>query len=281
MNSDPGANSVLGGYSRRQSDTRWHTSGPLILRVADSEDMDPEKDAYGRLLRAHHEGEESFEIVERDDGFVGSPADPEIYFLESDDWPARETEAIERVRGRVLDVGCGAGRHALHLQERGFDVTGIDASPGAVEVCEARGLDDARVLPVEDADALGDDSFDAALLMGNNFGLVGTRDTAPEVLETLARITTPGAALIAESRDPLATDDPAHRKYHERNLRRGRLPGALRIRVRFRRYATDWFDYLMASPAEMEYLVRDTPWRVDEIVHGDDGPSYVGVLRKA
>ena len=242
--------------------------------------MDPEKDAFGRLLRAHHDGEESFEVVERDDGFVGSPMDPSLYFLESGSWPLRETEAIERVRGRVLDVGCGAGRHALSLQERGFEVTGIDASPGAVEVCEERGLDDARVLPVERVASLGADAFDAVLMMGNNFGLVGTRDAASERLEALASVTAPDAVLLAESRDPHATDDPAHLEYHERNLRRGRMSGALRIRVRFRRYATDWFDYLMASPAEMEYLVRDTPWRVDEVVRGDDGPSYVGVLRK-
>ena len=52
--------------------------------------------------------------------------------------------AMEFVRGRVLDMGVGAGRHALHLQAQGHDVVGIDNSPKAVEVCRLRGLEDAR-----------------------------------------------------------------------------------------------------------------------------------------
>lgn len=47
-------------------------------------------------------------------------------FRDFKDMPKLEQKALQLVKGRVLDVGCGAGSHALYLQEKGFDVTAID-----------------------------------------------------------------------------------------------------------------------------------------------------------
>lgn len=179
---------------------------------------------------------------------------------------------------RVLDIGCGAGRHALYLQERGHEVVAIDVSPNAVQVSRDRGLSDVRKLGIESVTGL-EGPFDTILMLGNNFGLVGTRETAPARLEDLASIAAPGATLLAESRDPYATDDPAHLDYHDRNENRGRLGGALRIRVRYRRYATPWFDYLLASPDEMASILEGRSWRLSERIDDpEESAEYIGVL---
>jgi SAM-dependent methyltransferase len=89
-------------------------------------------DAYGRLIYDHWQGKEAIEIVEREDGFISVSGGPVVYFSAYTDWPAYEQEAMAYARGRVLDIGCGAGRHALYLQEQGLVVTGIDNSPVAV-----------------------------------------------------------------------------------------------------------------------------------------------------
>jgi SAM-dependent methyltransferase len=49
-----------------------------------------------------------------------------------------ETGAI---RGRVLDVGCGTGEHALMAAGMGLEATGIDSSPAAIALAEAKGRD--------------------------------------------------------------------------------------------------------------------------------------------
>src|SRR5262245_66440757 len=86
------------------------------------------------------------EIVEREDGFINaSVTGPAMYFAPFRRWPAHHRAAMRLVRGRVLDVGAGAGRVSLHLQERGHDVVAIDHSPGALEVCRRRGVVDARL----------------------------------------------------------------------------------------------------------------------------------------
>ncbi|MFC7141068.1 class I SAM-dependent methyltransferase [Halosimplex aquaticum] len=244
-----------------------------------------EDDAIGAMLRDYRDGGDGYEIVERDDGWIGISAGGEYYFSGPEEWPEIERRAIDHVEGRVLDVGCGAGRHALALQGRGHDVTAIDVSPGAVEVAEDRGVEDARVVDVADvAEAFDPGSFDTILMLGNNFGLVGTAETAPERLRDLAEVATEDATLIAQSRDPVVTDDEHHRAYHEKNRERGRLPGALRMRVRYEVHASDWFDYLMAAPDTMEELVADTPWDLSETIEPDEqvtdpGGDYVGIVR--
>jgi cyclopropane fatty-acyl-phospholipid synthase-like methyltransferase len=178
----------------------------------------------------------------------------------------------------VLDVGCGAGRVALHLQERGHDVVAIDLSPLAVEVCRWRGVKDVRELSVTQVGrALG--RFDTIVMFGNNFGLMGSRRRAPWLLRRFRSIANEGARILAESVNPYTTEKPEHLEYHERNRRRGRMPGQLRIRLRHQAYATPWFDYLLASPEEMAELAEGTGWELTRVI--DEGEYvYVGVLER-
>jgi SAM-dependent methyltransferase len=80
---------------------------------------------------------------------------------------------------RVLDVGCGPGRHALALAARGVEVVGVDISAdfvaAATERARAAGLDRLASFEVGDARDLGlDQAFDAAIsLCQGAFGLSG------------------------------------------------------------------------------------------------------------
>src|SRR3954447_10710389 len=139
--------------------------------------LEDHEDAVGRMLLEALEGRRVVEIVERDDGYIDGSATPLLYLRPFRRWPAHHRRAMRLVRGRVLDIGAGAGRVALHLQARGHDVVSIDVSPGAVEVCRRPGVRDARVCAIEDMDeSLG--SFDTFVLLGNNFGLLASRAKA-------------------------------------------------------------------------------------------------------
>jgi SAM-dependent methyltransferase len=238
-----------------------------------------DEDAYGRLLLAYLEGNRvSREIVERDDGFIDSGFGPAVYFEPFRRWPAHQRRAKRFVRGRVLDVGAGAGRVALQLQERGHGVVAIDISPLAIEVCRRRGVRDARVCAFERIDeSLG--RFDTVVMWGNNFGLFGGPAQAKRMLRRLHRLTSDEARIVAESRSPYGTDDPDHLAYHERNRQRGRMAGQLRIRIRHRSYTTPWFDYLIVSPEEMDQLLAGSGWHIARLIEGD-GDVYAAVIEK-
>jgi len=129
------------------------------------------EDAFGHLLSDCLAGRRVVEVVERDDGCVFTGA-ADWYLAAFRSWWPQERRAMRFVRGRVLDLGCGAGRVGLHLQSRGFEVVGIDVSPLAVEVARRRGLADARLGTLERA-LREDERFDTILLLGNNLGLLG------------------------------------------------------------------------------------------------------------
>jgi SAM-dependent methyltransferase len=236
------------------------------------------EDAFGHEILDHFKGTPTVEIVERDDGYIMASSGPHLYFAPYEEWWDCEKEAMTYVRGRVLDVGCGAGRHALYLQERGHDVLGIDLSPLAVKVSRERGVRNVQVLPLT---AIGPKlgAFDTILMLGNNFALFGKPDRARRLLRRFHRITPETGCVIAQTRDPYQTDEPEHLEYHERNRHLGRMPGEARIRVLYKRHRTPWFDFLMVSKGEMSALVEGTGWTLSRTIEEKNG-IYVAVLTK-
>ena len=236
------------------------------------------QDAFGRGMYDYFKSKSGLEIVERDDGYIAFSGGPAAYFHEYKRWPAYQRQAMRYARGRVLDIGCGAGRHSLHLQKKGLDVLGIDTSPLAIKVSRLRGLRKAKTMSISQVNSkLG--TFDTFLMLGNNFGLFGSFAGARRLLKRFHAMSTDGARIIAESLDPYKTSDPYHLAYEKRNRRRGRMSGQLRIRVRYKSIATPWFAYLLASPGEVEKILKGTGWRLARILQGKDA-RYVAVIVK-
>jgi len=227
---------------------------------------------------ASYNGEWALEIVERDDGLITYSRLPEHYFSNYKDWPLIEKKAMEFVKGKVLDIGCGAGRHSLYLQEKGFDVLATDNSPLAIKICKLRGVKNAEVSPIEELSGeMG--SFDTILMLGNNFGLFGSFEKARILLRRFYEMTSGDALIIAETRDPYNTSNPNHLEYQELNQKRGRMSGQLRIRIRFKKYTTPWFDYLLVSKDEMEKILQDTGWKVRQYIDSEMS-NYITIIEK-
>jgi SAM-dependent methyltransferase len=234
----------------------------------------PDQDAFGHLLTDVSAGRDATEVVERDDGCIFT-GDPSWYLAPFRRWWPQERRAMRFVRGRVLDVGCGAGRVSLHLQNRGFDVVGIDVSPLVVELARQRGAVDVRLGTLDSAVAAGE-RFDTILLLGNNLGLLSGERRGRTLLRKLARLSTAKGRLLAGSYDPYDGASEFARRYHERNRHRGKMGGVERLRIRYRQFATPWYDVLFASREELRQLATSGGWAVKCFL--DDGAGYVAVL---
>ena len=235
-------------------------------------------DAFGRALQDHLAGRTDGELLlEVDDGRVIPAMPAAAFFLGPPEWSDDERRALRRAPlGPVLDLGCGAGRHALHFQSLGREVTAVDISPGAIDVSRARGVVDARLqdLTVPPADR----RWMTILLMCGNLGLAGDWQGTKALLADLASIADPGGVLIADSVDPTHMADEYSSQHRRRNEESGRHVGHARLRLRYQATVTPWWDLLNVPVGEVRSLVADTGWEVE--LHIAGGVDHYVVLRR-
>lgn len=190
--------------------------------------------------------------------------DASLYFSTSAEWCPSELLGCRWVGGRVLDVGCGPGRHALALTDAGHEVVGLEPSEDGVFAARRRGVD-ARLGDVAAPPAaLG--TFDTFLLLGGGLELLGTAEDPKTVLDALASLARPGAQVIGNFEgEPTAARSGGV-------PRRGGLPRSrYRLRVRHRGGLTDWSEWggisFFLDAADLDAAVRGTAWAAPEITY--------------
>ncbi len=98
---------------------------------------------------------------------------------------------------RVLDVGCGPGRHAHELSRRGIRVHGIDISESFIEVAKNNAPDGATFERMDARQLTFHEEFDAAIcLCQGAFGLMTANGHDQHVLEGIRRSLQPGGGLV-------------------------------------------------------------------------------------
>lgn len=113
--------------------------------------------------------------------------------------PRLEQKALSMAKGRVLDIGAGAGCHALVLQERGLEVKAIDISPLSCEVMKERGVKDAECVNLFNPQLQG--KYDTLLLLMNGTGIAGKLNRLPMLLNRLKELLAEGGQILIDSSD--------------------------------------------------------------------------------
>ncbi len=113
--------------------------------------------------------------------------------------PELEQKALQLTKGKVLDVGCGAGSHSLHLQnERNLEVIAIDVSEKAIKACALRGIINTRV---QNLLAVENETFDTILLLMNGTGIFETLSDTSKYLQKLKKLLSPTGQILIDSSD--------------------------------------------------------------------------------
>ena len=121
-------------------------------------------------------------------------------FRNYNEMPKLEQKALQLAKGKVLDVGCGAGSHALELQnERKLNVTAIDISENAVKACQLRGITNVKVENVLDLNV--ENKFDTILLLMNGTGIFGTLNETAKYLQKLKSVLNEAGQILIDSSD--------------------------------------------------------------------------------
>jgi len=217
-------------------------------------------DAWGQALLDHYRGLwVPTPELETDTGSVTDAMHPEWFFrrFEAWDWWDRALLPLA-AQAPVLDLGAGAGRAALWLQDRDVAVAAVDSSAGAVEVCRLRGVRDARLGDLRDPPT--DQPWRTILLLCGNLGLAGSWDNTRVLLVGLAKISAPEAVVVADTVDPGG-------------------PAEIGLRIRYKGTATPWWRQINVPINEVAQLIDGTGWRIDR--HLVDERDHAILLRRA
>ena len=127
----------------------------------------------------------------------------EYLFRTYNEMPKLEQKALQLAKGKILDVGCGAGSHSLYLQnERNLEVYSIDISPNAIEACHLRGLKNTHVQNILEMDSDNpENKFDTILLLMNGTGIFGTLKETTPFLQKLKSLLNPDGQILIDSSD--------------------------------------------------------------------------------
>ena len=156
------------------------------------------EDIYGNALLDFQNNNET-EDISTFSSIAGKDAMPLSYlFREYDQMPILEQKALQIAKGKILDIGAGAGSHSLYLQNKGKDITAIDISKGAIEVCTSRGIDKSFQQNIWD---VKDQKFDTLLALMNGTGICGKLENLGPFLLHLKSLLNKNGQILIDSSD--------------------------------------------------------------------------------
>lgn len=158
------------------------------------------KDLFGKAIldfQTHNSPEDLLtetNISEEDEMSVA------YLFRSFSEMPLLEQKALLLAKGKVLDIGCGAGSHSLYLQnEKKLNVTAIDISKNAIEACQLRGLENTKVETILEFET--DEKFDTILLLMNGTGIFGKLKNVSNYLQKLKSLLAENGQILIDSSD--------------------------------------------------------------------------------
>ncbi|TCD03258.1 class I SAM-dependent methyltransferase [Pedobacter psychroterrae] len=194
----------------------------------------------------------------------------DIYFRDEKEMPELELKALELCKGKVLDVGAGVGSHALILQERGFDVTGMDISAAAVSIMKQRGLKNAiegNILTYTEG------KYDTLLFMMNGIGLTGSIPGLKAFLKQVKHLLNSGGHLVFDSSD-------LSYLYQEIAFPLNGYYGEVSFRYEYKSIKGNWFKWIYVDQQTLKTIATALGWEVT-IVFEDDNDQYLARLTQS
>jgi SAM-dependent methyltransferase len=157
------------------------------------------KDLFGKAILDYQTNNSPEDLITETSISEADEMSIAYLFRSFNEMPKIEQKALRLVKGKVLDVGCGAGSHALYLQEKGFDVTAIDISENAIKACELRGLKNVSVENILSLDS--NSRYDTILLLMNGTGIFETLENCTKYLLKLKSLLNENGQILIDSSD--------------------------------------------------------------------------------
>ncbi|REE02086.1 class I SAM-dependent methyltransferase [Marinoscillum furvescens] len=221
------------------------------------------KDLHGQAIRDYYRNQTTHPLVLHNSYDDPEEMSVEVFFREEEDLSVLEHLALIEAKGSVLDLGAGAGAHALILESRGFDVTALENSPGCIEVMKQSGVTKVIDQNYQEHSA----TYDTVLVLMNGLGLAGTLQGLTPFLRKCKSLLRPGGQLLIDSSDisylyECGVDRP--KGYY----------GEVRYCYEYKGEMGEWFDWLYVDQKTLATYVRQAGMQL-EILHTEETDQYL------
>ena len=189
----------------------------------------------------------------------------DVYFRDMDSMPELEWVALHQCRGRILDIGAGAGSHALALQEMELDITALDISPLSAAVMQTRGV--RNVINGDFFHLNTETPYDTLLLLMNGIGLSGTLSGLRLFLTKARTLLRPGGQLIFDSSDIAYL-------YNGKPPKAPEYYGEILYQYEYRRRRSDWFKWLFIDRKTLTDIATEEGWQI-QLIFEDPNDQFL------
>ena len=189
----------------------------------------------------------------------------EVFFREEDDIPDLEYIALSLCDGKVLDVGAGAGVHALYLQSKGFDVDAMEISETACKIMEKRGV---KNVIHADFFKFKEKKYDTLLFLMNGIGISGTIEGFRELLIHSKELLTERGQLLFDSSN-------ISYLYDEYRIQRpDHYFGEINFQYEYKGNMGQPFQWLYIDQQTLIKIAHEENWVV-QVLFEDDNDQYL------
>lgn len=188
----------------------------------------------------------------------------EVLFRNFEEMPEIEKQALALTKGKVLDVGAGAGVHAMHLQDMGFKVDAIDVSEGAVQYMKSAGLHAER----QNFFSLKDKKYDTILMLMNGIGIAGKLSNLERTLIHAKSLLNKGGKILCDSSDiRYLYEDEDGSLWVDLN---SEYYGNFRFQMKYKKEKGPWFDWLYVDFDNLFQVAKKVGLKAIRVMEDND-----------
>jgi cyclopropane fatty-acyl-phospholipid synthase-like methyltransferase len=216
-------------------------------------------DPIGLAIQTYVKTKKPFDILVHADLCDDDIIPVEVLFRSFEEMPEPEKLALSKSKGKVLDVGAGAGVHSLELMDRGITVTAIDISPGSVDYMKSMGID----AKLSSFFNYKDGKYDTILMLMNGIGVAGKLSNLKRTLEHAKKLLNKGGAIYCDSSDVKYLYEEEDGSYWMDLV--SEYYGNFRFQMSLKQAKSAWFDWLYVDYDSLHQVATEVGFTARKI----------------
>lgn len=224
----------------------------------------PLNDPIGQAILDYAKTGRSEDIIVKSD-LCDDDVIPSAYLFRSyDEMPRIEKVALSKCKGKIIDIGAGAGPHASYLIKKGHSVKCIDISPGSIEYLASLGIDAERTNLI----GVDEKKYDTILMLMNGIGISGTLSNLESTLIATKAILNKNGKIICDSCDiKYLYEDEEGGMWVDLNTE---YYGNFKFQMHYGKHTSEWFNWLYVDYDNLTTIAEKAGFSITKLAEQEN-----------